>query len=152
MKNIKVVGLSVILASSLSMVSALDLGGLVGATKDLADNTSYIASGKKQKEGEAKKAQKAEADAKRSAEDEKIIKAQMEFTELCKREYHKQKVPFQANTDKETKLFMRSNHWDNILKDVNKGKYDTRDCFQWLTLAKSADGEGFKKETAKYDK
>lgn len=107
---------------------------------------------KNKKKVKQRKLKKLKQTQKRGAEDEKIIKAQMEFTELCKREYHKQKVPFQANTDKETKLFMRSNHWDNILKDVNKGKYDTRDCFQWLTLAKSADGEGFKKETAKYDK
>ena len=65
MKSLKIVGLSVLLASSLSLLNALDIGGLVGATKDLVDNTSDIASGKKQKEGEAKKAQKAEADAKK---------------------------------------------------------------------------------------
>lgn len=47
MKNVKAVSAGLIVGLCFSVVSAIDLGGIINSTKNFAENTADIASGKK---------------------------------------------------------------------------------------------------------
>lgn len=105
----KVVFSAVVSASLMGILAvganAFDLGGVVGATKNLVDNTADIASGKRQKEEEAKKKAREEADAKTKAKEDKIVAQQEKYAAFCKKAYHQHKVPFGEDTREELRLF-----------------------------------------------
>ncbi|SQC36282.1 Uncharacterised protein [Helicobacter fennelliae] len=172
MKSLKIVGLSVLLASSLSLLNALDISGLVGATKDLVDNTSDIASGKKQKEEEAKKKAeenaRTQARAKKDAEEKNLQENLKTAITLCKKEYHKQKVAYTIDSKdlttaqsnpREFQLFWQTDGmadtrvWDRLRVEPKKYKLAPEFCGSfYLDTMSDSEKQAFRKETAKYKK